>query len=196
MKTSSFGKPDSDHSFTSEAYFEHTLLHLLKSNYLSPRDEETVLRCHPLFKHLNQMMTWSKTVDFSTLKNLILNFSEQKHISSSRVKQFLAVALYYDLDLPTVIRSLRGNYTSEYRDISSIFKALRASNWDEVIISDIKRTLLTGCPNKMKASSTHSNFLEFMRYGNHTTVKTSWPSPEDPQQGRQEPISTSFSLTG
>ena len=34
LKTSGFGKPDSDHSFTSEACFEHTLLHLLKSNYL------------------------------------------------------------------------------------------------------------------------------------------------------------------
>ena len=171
LKTSGFGKPDSSHSFTSEACFEHTLLHLLKSDFLSPQDEETVFCCHPLFKHLHRMMTWSKTVDFSTLKNPIVNFSEQKHIASSRVKQFLAAALHYDLDLPTVIRSLRGNYTGEYRDTSFTLKALRDAHCDEVIISDVKRTLLTGCPNKMNAPSTHSKFLEFTRYSNHTTVK-------------------------
>ena len=117
------------------------------------------------------MMTWSKTVDFSTLKNPIVNFSEQKTIASSRVKQFLAAVLHYDLDLPTVIRSLGENYTCEYRDTSSTLKALRATHCDEVVISDIKGTLLTGCQNKMNASPIHSNFLEFTRYGNNTTVK-------------------------
>ena len=108
LKTSGFGKPDFDHIFTGEVCFEHTLFHLLKSNYLSHQDKETVLHCHPLFKHLHKMITWSKTVDFSTLKNPIVNFSEQKHIASLRVKRFLVAALHYDHDLPTVIRSLGG----------------------------------------------------------------------------------------
>ena len=171
LKTSGFVKPNSDHSFTSEACFEYTLLHLLKINFLSPQNTKTVLRCHLLFKHLNQMLTWSKTVDFSTLKNSIAKFSEQKYIASSRVKQFLTAALYYDIDLPMVVRSLGENYTGEYRDTSFTINVLRATHCDEVVISDVKRTLLTGCPNKMNASSSHSNFLEFMKYGNHTTVK-------------------------
>ena len=124
-----------------------------------------------MFKHLHKMMTWSKTVDFSTLKNSIAKFSEQKYIASSRVKQFLTAALYYDIDLPMVVRSLGENYTGEYRDTSFTINVLRATHCDEVVISDVKRTLLTGCPNKMNASSSHSNFLEFMKYGNHTTVK-------------------------
>ena len=70
LKTSGFGKSDSDHSFTSGACFEHILLHPLKSNYLSPQDNKTILRCHPLFKYLNQMLTWSKTDDFSTLPHI------------------------------------------------------------------------------------------------------------------------------
>ena len=94
LKTSGFGKPDSDHSFTSEACFEHTLIHLLKGNYVSHQDKEIVLCCHPLFNHLHQMMTWSQTVDLSTLKNPIVNFSEKKHIASSRFKQYLAAALH------------------------------------------------------------------------------------------------------
>ena len=124
-----------------------------------------------MFKHLHKKMTWSKTVDFFTLKIPIVIFSEQKHIASSSVKQFLAAALHYDLDLPTVIRSLGENYTCEYRDTSSTLKALRATHCDEVVISDIKGTLLTGCQNKMNASPIHSNFLEFTRYCNHTTIK-------------------------
>ena len=82
------------------------------------------------------MLTWSKTVDFSSLKNPIANFSEQNLIATSRVKTFLAVILHYDIDLPTVIRSLGGKYTREYRDISSTLKTLRAAHYDEVLISE------------------------------------------------------------
>ena len=71
LKTVGFENPDSDHSFTSEACFEHTLLHLLKSNYLLPQDSKAVIQYYPLFKNLNRMMTWSKTIDFSLLMNFM-----------------------------------------------------------------------------------------------------------------------------
>ena len=34
-----------------------------------------------------------------------------------------------------------------------------------MIINDVRRTLLIGCPNKMTAESTHQDFLKFFRYG-------------------------------
>ena len=69
------------------------------------------------------------------------------------------------------IRSLGGNYIGKYRDTWSTLKVLHATLCDEVVISDVKRTLLTGCPNKMNAFSSQSKFLGFMRYSNHMTIK-------------------------
>jgi len=136
FEKSGFGKPSPDHIFTSETCFKHTFIHILKSYFFLPQDLKTVLYYHPLCKNLSQMLTWSKTVDFSSLKNPIANFSEQHCIATSRVKQFLAAVLHYDIDLPTVIRSLGCKYTGEYRDTSSTLKALRAAHCDEVLISE------------------------------------------------------------
>ena len=56
-------------------------------------------------------------------------------------------------------------------EIIYTLKALRDAYCDKVIISDVKRTLFTGCPNKMITSSSHVHFLEIKIYGNHTTIK-------------------------
>ena len=146
LKTSVFSKSSPNNSFTSEARFEHTFIHILKSDLFSPLDLRIVLHYHPLFKYLSRMLAWSKTMDFSSLKNHIANFSDQKYIATSRIKKFLVAALHYDLDLPTVIKSLGGNYTGEYRYTSSTLKDFRDAHCDKVIISDVKCNLLTGYP--------------------------------------------------
>ena len=172
MRTSRFGKPSLDHSFTSEACFEHILIHILKTDVLSLCDTEALLSCHPLFLHLHNMLHWTKRIDFSSLGNPIVNYSEQANISMDRVMQFLASALFYDLDLSTVIRSLRGTYTGEFRDAAGTLAALRQTNCDPALVQEVSRTLIIGCPNKMNACSSHENFLKFFRYGNHVTIKS------------------------
>lgn len=124
---SGFGKPDLDHSFMSEASFEHTLIHLLKSEFLSSQDRLSLTECHPLFQHLHKMLSWSRHVDFLTLRNPIANYSEQKCIDPIRVQQFLAAALHYDLDIPVVIRFLKGNYTGEYRNTQENYQGSQSS---------------------------------------------------------------------
>ena len=104
------------------------------------------------------MITWSKEVEFLGIKNPISNYTEQKSIDPTRIKKFLARALHYDLDIPTVVRFLGGNYTEEYRDIKNTIKILRESKCDEIIVNELKCTLETGCPNKMNATSTHETF--------------------------------------
>jgi len=125
MRTSRFGKPSLDHSFTSEACFEHILIHILKTDFLSLCDTEALLSYHPLFLHLHNMLHWTKHIDFSSLVNPIDNYSEQANISMDRVMQFLASALFYDLDLSTVTRSLRDTHTGEFRDAFGTLAALR-----------------------------------------------------------------------
>ena len=110
FKTSNFGKPSLIYKFTSEACFEHVLVYLLKSDYFSPHYQRTLLLYHPLFEHLFQILLWSKTVDFSKLKDPITNYSDQKWIATCKVQQFLIATLHYDLNIPTVIRLLERNY--------------------------------------------------------------------------------------
>ena len=171
FKQSSFGKPDLDHSFTSEASFDHIVIHLLKNDLLSSQDKYSLLDYHPLFRHLHKMLDWSKTVNFMDIQNSITNFSEQKTIDPIRVQHFLAAALHYDFDIPIIIRLLQGNYTGEYRYTARTVQDFRDTNCDKFIVSDVHRTLMTDCPNKMIAESLRENFLKFYRYGNHTSIK-------------------------
>ena len=146
FKQSGFGKPDLDHSFTSEASFDHIVIHLFKSDLLSHQDRSSLLDCHPLYHHLFKMIKWSTTVNFLDIQEPIANFSEQKTIDPIRVQHFLAAALHYDFDIPIIIRLLKGNYTGEYRYTSSTLKDFRDAHCDKVIISDVKCNLLTGYP--------------------------------------------------
>ena len=170
-RKSIFGKTSKSHSFTSEASFEQILIFLFKSEYLSVEDEKNIGHSHPLYKHLHKMIHWSKNIDFESIKSHIPNYQDQKSIDPNRVKLFVAALLHYDMDIPTLIRYLGGNYTGDYRDTDYTIKILKESNCDPQIISDLEKILTLGCPMKMVASTTRQNFLEFLNYGNHTSIK-------------------------
>ena len=57
------------------------------------------------------MMTWSNNIHFMDLKQPKENYASQTSIDISRVKKMLAATLQYNLDIPTLIRILGGNYT-------------------------------------------------------------------------------------
>ena len=116
------------------------------------------------------MLLWSSSVDFLDIRDPIKNYSEQKEIDVHRIQKMLAALFHYDLNIPTLIRFLGGNYTGEYRDVASTIKALRDSKCNEKIIDDLNRIFTTGFPNKMNVSSSHNNFMEFLRYGNHSSM--------------------------
>ena len=69
LKSSLVGKSSRDHSFTSEACFEHTVIFLLKTGYLNGIDQRSFLQSHPLILHLEKMLQWSKNIQFIDLKN-------------------------------------------------------------------------------------------------------------------------------
>ena len=116
------------------------------------------------------MKLWSSEIEFSDLKNPIVDYANQKQVSQSRIKKFLAATLNFNLDIPTVIRYLGGNYTGEYRNVKKTIAILKKSKCDAKIITDLKRILELGCPNKLNAHSTRQNFLDFHKYGNHTSI--------------------------
>ena len=73
------------------------------------------------------------------------------------------VPLFYDLDLFTVIRSLRDTYTGEFHNTFNTIKALHETKCGSVLIKEVSRTLLIEFPNKMNITSTYDNFLNFFR---------------------------------
>ena len=58
IKNSNFGKPCLDHTFTSEACFEHVLIFILKSKYLPNQDKHVLFSTHPLFYNPHIMLNW------------------------------------------------------------------------------------------------------------------------------------------
>ena len=104
------------------------------------------------------------------IKDPIKNYADQKHIDTTRIEKILAATLQYDLYILIVIRFLGGNYTVEYRDTKSIITLLTESRCNEQIIEDLKILLEVGCPNKMNASSLYETFLNFLRYGDHSSI--------------------------
>ena len=170
LKGSAFGKASLDHTFTSQACMEHILIFILKSGYLSEEDKKSLLDTHKLYEHLDRMLVWSHKIKFQDIKDPADNYSEQKEISFKRVQMMLAAFLYFDLDTSLVIRYLGNNYTGEYRNPAEIIKILQESGCDEQVIMDLQRLLVVGAPNKMNATSSHQNFLDFFRYGNHSSI--------------------------
>ena len=134
-KKSCFGKISRDHSFTSEAAFDQVLIFLLKSEYLPEQDKVNLLSINFLYEHLERMIHWSKQVEFVSIRNPVLNYANQSEIDIKRRQKMLAALLYYDLDVPTLIRFLGGNYTGEYRDVSSTIKILQESNCNPTVIN-------------------------------------------------------------
>ena len=75
---------------------------------------KTILECHPLFEHLYNMLSWEKNIEFSEVRNTILDYSNRKQIDVQRVKKFPELPLHYNLDMGIVIRYLGKKYTGEY----------------------------------------------------------------------------------
>jgi hypothetical protein len=164
-----FGRPSLNHSFTREKHFTDVLIHIFKSAYLDPDSEHNLRRCHPLFDHLKKVIYTLKKHDFSTLTKYNKNYASQTEIPVSRVKNFLAAAIHYDLHIPSVYRYIGGNYTAAYRDIPEILSHIK-NVVPHDIYTDVHRIFTHGTPRIFRAESTRENFDKYRQYGNHTSI--------------------------
>ena len=69
-----------------------------------------------------------------------------------------------------MIRFLGNNYTGQYRQSKKTIEILKNAKCNKQIIKDLDRLMNVGCPNIMNASTSHDNFLDFFRYGNHSSI--------------------------
>ena len=79
--------PSIDHSFKSEACIEHVLVFIFNGGFLSDTDKNSLLDSRQLMKHLDKMLSWSKQIDFSDIRDHINNHADQKFIYTRRIKK-------------------------------------------------------------------------------------------------------------
>ena len=95
------------------------------SDVLNASDTRALTCCHPLFAHLTKMM---EKVNLSLVFDLFgddPNCASQSAIPAQRRLQFLFLALIHKLHMPSLVRSLTGNYTASFRDRESILNRCR-----------------------------------------------------------------------
>jgi len=164
-----FGRPSRNHTFTSEATFDHVILFLFKSSILSDLDLRTLRKLHPLYDHLYYTLYRFRYVDFRSLSNINTRYASQSEIPLQRRQRFLAAILHYDLHVPSLIHFLGHNYTNEHLDPYAIAKKLENIAPPHVV-EYVFRALHTGAPSKFHGHSSSKNFWDYKKYKNHASI--------------------------
>lgn len=164
-----FGRPSKKHCFTSDVTFDHVLVVIYKSNYLSESDVVNLNMTHLLYKHLYSTLNRVKNTDFRDINIPDPNYMDQAEITQEKKFKFLAAALYYDFHLGSVMRYAGENYTGEFRNIEYIMSQIRGIAPDE-ICDNVEKLLKVGAPHEMYGHSTYENFKTYKDYGNHKSI--------------------------
>ena len=169
LMLSEFGRPSRAHSFTSDVTFDHILIFLFKSKFLSHPSTSTVTSSHPLYLHLYHSIRKFESVDFSTLSTINTAYKDQLEIPLLRKQKFIAAILHYNFRLSTVVRFLGNNYTNGHLNPTTLARRLHHKVPGD-IIKYIIRALTIGAPSKISGHSTTKNFWDYKRYGNHASI--------------------------
>jgi hypothetical protein len=85
-------------------------------------------------------------VDFTSLKDPVLNYASHTLIAPTRVRLLTACAVHYDLDFGLVTRYLGGKYTAEWHDVKEIL-SLSEPYVTPKVLGQMECILTTGCPS-------------------------------------------------
>ena len=166
---SKFGKPNKNYSFIREPSFDNILLLLYKSGFLFIHDLHNLRSVHRLYDHLYKSLYRSLDIDFRSLFEIDPQWESQISIPFFKKMQLMACAIYFDFNIPQMIRYIAGQYTGDDRNNEAILENLRGIVPSDTL-THIERILTTGAPAKFSAESSHENFLDYWRYGNHKSV--------------------------
>jgi len=180
----SFGKPSTLHSFTSDVVLDHVLIFLFKTSYLSDLDLLHLRSSHPLYNHFYSTYVKFRHIDFRQLSQINTTYATQTTLQKQRLFQYTAALLHYNLHLGSVIRYCGNNYTNEHLNVPSIIRKLQ-NIVPQNIINYVHRALTTGAPTTIQGHSSHANFLDYKRYGNHVSI-TSRPDLVETSLNKEE----------
>jgi len=78
---------------------------------------------HPDFKDMIDSVPALLDVDFSSLRDPVLDYASQTKIDPDRVRLMTACAVCYNLDIGLVVRYLGQEYTASWRNIPEFLVA-------------------------------------------------------------------------
>ena len=169
LTTSALGAPSQDHTFTDDSVFDHVYLHVILSDFLLPKELNALNSCHPSFHHFYHMLHHINLNVVYKLFQYDPTYASQESIPTERRIQFLFLAIIHRLHVPSIIRSLPGNYTASYRDPDKILTACEAALTPD-LLSQLKRVLCHHNPSKLRGHVTAQQRQEARKYGNHASV--------------------------
>jgi hypothetical protein len=108
------------HCYKAEAKFLYTINFLIKLNWLDNESLGVRSTIHPGFEAMVISIPRLLQVDFTSLKDPVLNYASHTSIAPTRVRLLTACAVHYSLDFGLVTRYLGGNYTVEWGDVKEI----------------------------------------------------------------------------
>jgi len=163
---------------------DHVLIFLFKGSYLSELDYLHLRSSHPLYNHLYITYIKFRHIDFREISKINKAYALQTTLQQSRLFQYTAALFHYNLHLGSVIRFCGNNYTNEHLHVPSIMTNLKHIVPTH-IYDYVYRALTTGAPTKINGHSSHGNFLDYKRYGNHVSI-TSRPDLVEKSLNKEE----------
>ena len=174
LVTQPYGRPSKNYSFCSDVTFELVYLHLVLSSFLSDSDLNSLNQCYPLFGHLCNIISKIKLSYIYDLFEYDLNYKEQSAIPPKRKLQYLFLALMHRLHIPSMIRSLKGNQTTAFRDPEAILQKCEPALPPD-LLQRLKSVLYNENPAKFHGHTTVAERAEYRNYGNHATITKNKP---------------------
>ena len=97
------------------------------------------------------------------------DYASQEEIPFKRSMQFLFLALIHKLQMPAVIRSLKGNHTALHRDPEEILSQCEEA-LDQDLLAQLHRVLHNNNPSHFQGYATAKQRAENRIYGNHSSI--------------------------
>ncbi len=160
---------DHSHCYKAEAELPYVIFFLIKLSWLEERDLGVLSRIHLDFEVMITSIPRLLKVDFTSLKNPVMDYASHTSIAPARVRMLTACAVHYDLDFGLVTRYLGGEYTAEWRDINKIISTCEPFVTPEVL-GQMERILTTGCPSYLNWEEDAANKRGATSPPSHSTV--------------------------
>ena len=159
VKRSAFGKPNILKSYTVVPTFSHTLLPVLKRDYLTASDLKNLFIAMPAAQFLHQKITDCKYMDFRALRHPNFDW-EAKTINSDRQLLREAALIHYDGWYPAIQLYCGWRNTGGQRRTQQILDAVRYVLCEETFTA-FAAGFIDGVPNFLHAEVPSEEYLNY-----------------------------------
>jgi hypothetical protein len=167
----SFGRPDRNHSFTSEATFLQVLPSVLNSDFLDTVLLKSLTASSNTVACFVQAWVRCRQFDVSFLRLPRADVAAQTSIPEDRRYGYLALAFQCNGMLHAMYRWLDGNFSAAPRVARlPAITATYASSIPEPHLNQLVRVFHSGAPVKLVAHFTEANRQKFRDFGNHRSA--------------------------